>query len=55
MGIGAGAILQVIVEVGSYLARAASKVGDIWLSKVSLAGFSAGVIVMCGRALLVIF
>ena len=55
MGIGAGAILQVIVEVGSYLARTASKIGDTWLSKVSLAGFSAGVIVMYGTALLVSF
>ena len=55
MGIGAGAILQVIVEVGSYLARTASKIGGNWLSKVSLAGFSAGVIVMYGTALLVSF
>ncbi|MCC0175906.1 metal transporter [Waterburya agarophytonicola K14] len=55
MGIGAGAILQVIVEVGSYLARTASKIGDTWLSKVSLAGFSAGLIIMYGTALLVTF
>jgi hypothetical protein len=55
MGIGAGAILQVIVEVGSYLARTASKIGGTWLSKISLAGFSAGLIVMYGTALLVNF
>lgn len=55
MGIGAGAILQVIVEVGSYLARTASKIGDTWLSKISLAGFSAGLVVMYGTALLVNF
>ncbi|PSB06860.1 metal transporter [Pleurocapsa sp. CCALA 161] len=55
MGIGVGAILQVIVEVGSYLARTASKIGGTWLSKISLAGFSAGLIVMYGTALLVNF
>ena len=55
MGIGVGAILQVIVEIGSYLARTASKIGGTWLSKISLAGFSAGLIVMYGTALLVNF
>ena len=55
MGIGVGAILQVIVEVGSYLARTASKIGGTWLSKISLAGFNAGLIVMYGTALLVNF
>ncbi len=55
MGIGVGAILQVIVEVSSYLARTASKIGGTWLSKISLAGFSAGLIVMYGTALLVNF
>lgn len=55
MGIGVGAILQVIVEVGSYLARTASKIGGTWLSKISLAGFSAGLMVMYGTALLVNF
>ncbi len=39
----------------AYLARTASKIGGNWLSKVSLAGFSAGVIVMYGTALLVNF
>ena len=55
MGIGVGAILQVIVEVGSYLARTANKIGGTWLSKISLAGFSAGLILMYGTALLVNF
>lgn len=55
LGIGAGAILQVIVEVGSYLARTAHKAGGTWLSKVSLAGFSLGLAVMYTTALFVNF
>lgn len=55
LGIGAGAILQVMVEVGSYLARTAHKLGGTWLSSVSLAGFTLGLAVMYGTALLVNF
>ena len=46
LGIGAGAILQVIVEVGAYLARTAKKSEGNWLSATSLAGFTAGLVVM---------
>lgn len=53
LAIGAGAILQVIVEVGAYLVRTAYKLGGWWLSKVSLAGFSLGLAVMYATALLV--
>lgn len=53
LSIGAGAVLQVIVEVGSYLIRTAQKQGGLWLSKVSLAGFGLGLAVMYGTALLV--
>jgi zinc transporter ZupT len=53
LSIGAGAVLQVIVEVGSYLTRTAQKQGGSWLSKSSLAGFGLGLAVMYGTALLV--
>jgi zinc transporter, ZIP family len=53
LSIGAGAVLQVIVEVGSYLTRTAQKQGGSWLSQASLAGFSLGLAVMYGTALLV--
>ncbi|HIK14361.1 MAG TPA: metal transporter [Leptolyngbyaceae cyanobacterium M33_DOE_097] len=53
LGIGAGAILQVMVEVGSYLMRTAHKLGGTWLSRVSLAGFGVGLTVMYATALLV--
>ena len=52
LGLGAGAILQVIVEVSSYLLRSAKKQGA-WLSGVSLAGFAVGVLVMYLTAFLV--
>jgi len=55
LGIGAGAIVQVMVEVSSYLARTARKTGGTWLSKVSLAGFSLGLAVMYTTALFVNF
>ncbi|MBW4623841.1 MAG: metal transporter [Cyanosarcina radialis HA8281-LM2] len=55
LGIGAGAILQVMVEVGSYLARTAYKLGGTWLSQVSLAGFVLGLALMYGTAFLVNF
>lgn len=46
LGIGAGAILQVMVEVGSYLDRR-------WLSPTNLAGFALGLAVIYGTAFLV--
>ena len=54
-GIGAGAILQVIVEVGAYLNRAAGRAGEAWLSWTSLLGFAAGLAIMYGTAMLVRF
>lgn len=53
LSIGAGAVLQVIVELGSYLTRTAQKQGCLWLSKASVAGFGLGLAVMYGTALLV--
>ena len=51
-GVGAGAILQVIVEVGSSLMRHAPE-GGSWFGGASLSGFVAGVAVMYATALLV--
>jgi ZIP family zinc transporter len=53
LGIGAGAILQVIIEVATYLARTAQGTAHDWLSRTNLAGFTAGVIIMYGTAFLV--
>ena len=53
LGIGAGAILQVMVEVSAYLARQSSTGENKWLSATSLAGFAAGVAVMYATALLI--
>ncbi len=55
LGIGVGAILQVMVEVGAYLVRTAHRSGSNWLSTVSLIGFSLGLVVMYGTALLINF
>lgn len=52
LGIGAGAILQVMVEVSAYLMRSAQRQGA-WLSRTSLAGFALGVLVMYLTAFLV--
>ncbi len=46
LGIGAGAILQVIVEVGAYLARTAQQADGSWLSTTNFAGFTTGLVVM---------
>ena len=55
-GIGAGAILQVVVEVGAYLHRRAGRAGTgTWLSGASLLGFAAGLAIMYGTAMLVRF
>jgi zinc transporter ZupT len=53
LAIGAGAILQVIVEVGAYLMRNAAKHGVSWLSPSMLAGIAVGIGVMYATALLV--
>ena len=53
MGVGAGAILQVIIEVGAYLAREAGKQGRQWLSPITLAGVGFGVAVMYATAFLI--
>lgn len=53
LGIGAGAILQVMVEVGAYLARTAREVEGRWLTAANLAGFMAGLVVMYATGLLV--
>ena len=54
-GIGAGAILQVIVEVGAYLNRIARRAEGTALSGTAFAGFAAGLAVMYLTAMLVSF
>ncbi len=53
LGIGAGAILQVIVEVGAYLARKSREQGRSWASGTILAGVTLGIVVMYATAFLV--
>lgn len=53
LGIGAGAILQVIVEVGAYLIRQSQKQEQVFLSTTSISGFGVGILVMYVTALLV--
>ncbi|MBE9135646.1 metal transporter [Nodosilinea sp. LEGE 07088] len=55
LGIGAGAILQVIVEVGTYLQRRLSQPDGSELSSLGIAGFTIGLMVMYGTAFLVKF
>jgi ZIP family zinc transporter len=52
LAIGAGAILQVIVEVGSYLKRRAGP-AEAWVSPATLAGLTLGVAVMYVTAIFV--
>lgn len=52
LGIGAGAILQVMVEVSAYLAREFTTERRGSLSGTSLAGFAAGLAIMYATALL---
>jgi zinc transporter ZupT len=52
-GIGAGAILQVVVEVAAYLHRQATGAGASALSGTTLAGFAGGLLVMYATAILV--
>ena len=51
--VGAGAILQVIVEVGGLLVRHGQREGHPWLSGAALAGAGSGTAVMYVTALLV--
>lgn len=51
--VGAGAILQVIVEVGGLLVRDGRREGRSWLSGAALAGAGSGAAVMYATALLV--
>jgi len=53
LAIGAGAILQVIIEVGAYLARRAGWHDAKWLSPSTLSGFIVGIGVMYMTAMLV--
>jgi len=53
LGIGVGAILQVLVEVGAFLRRKAAEQGATGLSGTSLGGFATGVVVMYATAFLV--
>ena len=52
-GIAAGAILQVVIEVGAYLRQAAQAAGGSWLSAANLLGFTSGLAIMYATALLV--
>jgi hypothetical protein len=54
-GIGAGAILQVIVEVGAYLHRTARRADGTPLTGTAFAGFAGGLAVMYLTAMLVSF
>jgi zinc transporter ZupT len=53
MGIGAGAILQVVIEVGGYLMRKSREQGRPWASGTILAGITLGVLVMYATAFLI--
>lgn len=53
LAVGAGAILQVIVEVSALLARRARSEGRSWTSGTALAGIASGVAIMYATALLV--
>jgi zinc transporter, ZIP family len=52
LAIGAGAILQVIVEVGAYLKRRAGP-GETWFTPATLAGLTLGILVMYATAVFV--
>jgi zinc transporter, ZIP family len=52
-GVGAGAILQVVVEVAAYLHRLAARAGESALSGTTFAGFASGLFVMYATAILV--
>jgi ZIP family zinc transporter len=54
-GVGAGAILQVVIELSAYLHRTAQRAGHTGLSLIALLGFVAGLAIMYATALLVRF
>jgi ZIP family zinc transporter len=53
LGVGAGAILQVMVEVGNFLARSGPGAECRWLSTTNFMGFALGLALMYGTAFLV--
>jgi hypothetical protein len=53
LAIGAGAILQVIIEVTAYLVRTSQRHGTPWLSLPVLGGFAAGIAAMYVTGMLV--
>ncbi|MEO3432334.1 metal transporter [Inquilinus sp. CAU 1745] len=53
LAVGAGAILQVIVEVGALLARRMQSNGGSWASVTTLSGISVGIALMYATAFLV--
>lgn len=53
LGLGVGAILQVLVEVGDYLRRMMGASGTLLVSGISSAGFAVGVVIMYTTAFLV--
>jgi zinc transporter ZupT len=53
LGIGAGAILQVIIEVGAYLMRKSEAQGRSWASATVLVGITLGILVMYATAFLI--
>jgi zinc transporter ZupT len=53
LAIGAGAILQVIVEVGAYLVRTTDETSTRWLSPATLGGLIIGLGIMYATGLLV--
>ena len=55
LGVGAGAILQVIVEVGRLLLREAEKAGESALSWANVGGLALGLALMYATAFLVKF
>ena len=52
-GIGAGAILQVIIEVGGVFLRRRKELPVPWYSTASLSGFSLGIVIMYATAFVV--
>jgi zinc transporter ZupT len=53
LAIGAGAILQVVVEVGAFLARSSADPIHRLMTPPVLAGVTAGLVIMYGTAMLV--
>ncbi len=51
--VAAGAILQVVIELGAYLYRLAGRTGGNWISPANAAGLASGIAIMYGTALLV--